>query len=99
MRGGSSWRARRGAFATRLSFGGGRRRGCAGSRCRDAGRRRPVQRVVVIDVQRAGPVRPWPARAGPGQPAAGRYGLRATRVGPPTDTGRDLGPWPGPWVI
>jgi hypothetical protein len=52
-----------------------------------------------IDVQRAGPVRPWPARAGPGQPAAGRYGLRATRVGPPTDTGRDLGPWPGPWVI
>jgi hypothetical protein len=52
-----------------------------------------------IDVQQAGPVRPWPARAGPGQPAAGRYGLRATRVGPPTDTGRDLGPWPGPWVI
>jgi energy-coupling factor transporter ATP-binding protein EcfA2 len=31
-----------------------------------------------IDVQRAGPVRPWPARAGPGQPAAGRYGLHGS---------------------
>jgi hypothetical protein len=55
--------------------------------------------VTRIDVQRAGPVRPWPARAGPGQPDAGRYGLRATRAGSPTDTGRALGPWPGPWVI
>jgi hypothetical protein len=31
MRRGSSWRARRGAFATLLSFGGGRRRAGAGA--------------------------------------------------------------------
>jgi hypothetical protein len=55
--------------------------------------------IMGIDVQRAGPVRPWPARAGPGQPTAGRYGLRATRAGSPADRGRALGPWPGPWVI
>jgi hypothetical protein len=34
----------------------------------------PIPYSSVIDVQRAGLVRPWPARAGPGQPAAGRAG-------------------------
>jgi hypothetical protein len=29
---------------------------------------------LLIDVQRAGPIRPWPARVGSGRPAMGRYG-------------------------
>jgi hypothetical protein len=35
---------------------------------------------LLIDVQRAGPIRPWPARVGSGRPAMGCYGLRATWV-------------------
>jgi hypothetical protein len=55
--------------------------------------------VEPIDVQRAGPIRPWLARVGSGRPAMGLYGLRATRARPPTGSGRALGPWLGPRVI
>jgi hypothetical protein len=60
-----------------FSFGGGTCRG-------GGGKKKYLYTYTLrgIDVQRVGPVRPRPARAGS-----------------PTDTGRALGPWPGPWVI